>query len=53
LIEKKRELLVTQTKKLMPTNRLKHNKSPWGINLLLHLHPVLTKDRLAAPVWVK
>jgi hypothetical protein len=53
LIEKKRGPLVTQTKKLMLMKRLKQHSLLWEINLHLHLHPVLTKDRLAAPVWVK
>jgi hypothetical protein len=50
LIEKKHEQLVTLMKKLMPTKRLKHNKNPWGINLLHHPQPVLIKAKLEAPV---
>jgi hypothetical protein len=53
LIEKKPERLVIQTKKLMPTKRLKHNKSPWGINLLHHLLLLLTKVKPVVLALVK
>jgi hypothetical protein len=53
LIEKKPERLVIQTKKLMPTKRLKHNKSLLVMHLPHHLHPVLTKAKPVVLALVK
>jgi hypothetical protein len=53
LIEKKPERQVIQTKKLMPTKRLKHSKNLWGINLLHHLLLTLHKVKPVHQALVK